>query len=156
VLAGSVPPGNEELWKHARACSYDTDLLRRVDRDDGRLSEQGVDELLHLKIANVLLDYEPPQTLVIASGDGSDSEFGTSFPQQIERALKRQWTVVVWSWKEQLSGKLRGLAAQHRGAFSIRDLDPFYYSVSFLQQGRYDVNGSLVTLAGRVVHKLTV
>src|SRR6516225_11488788 len=37
VLAGSVPPGNEGLWQTARDLGYNTDLLKRVERDDGRL-----------------------------------------------------------------------------------------------------------------------
>lgn len=41
VLAGSLPPGNDSLWDHARNKGYDTDLLHRVDRDDGRVAEQG-------------------------------------------------------------------------------------------------------------------
>jgi len=107
VLAGSVPPGNDKLWAHARAYSYDTDLLRRVEHDDGRLLEQGVDELLHLKIANALLDHEPPQTLVIVSGDGAVSDFNTGFPLQASRALRRGWRVEVWSWIEQALGRIR-------------------------------------------------
>ncbi len=46
--------------KHAQRGGYDTDLLRRVEADDGRLIEQGVDEMLHLKIANALLDSKRP------------------------------------------------------------------------------------------------
>ena len=52
VLAGSVPPGSEDLWEHARRLGYNTDILRRVASDDGRLVEQAVDEVLLLKIAN--------------------------------------------------------------------------------------------------------
>lgn len=153
VLAGSVPPGNDALWQHAREAGYDTDLLRRVNRDDGRLSEQGVDEVLHLKIANALLDFSPPQTLILASGDGNESEFGTSFIKQIERALKHGWKVIVWSWKDQLSGKFRQLAKTNGGNLSVNHFDDHYWSITFIQQGQFEVNGSLVTLTGRVVHK---
>jgi hypothetical protein len=97
-LAGSVPPDNEPLWQTARDLGYRTDLLLRVEGDDGRLVEQGVDEMLHLKIANAILDHKPPQTLVIVSGDGRVSEWDTSFPGQAERALKWGWNVEVWSW----------------------------------------------------------
>jgi hypothetical protein len=93
ILADSVPPGNELLWQAARDLGYNTDLLRRVERDDGKLVEQAVDEMLHLKMANALLDYDPPQTLVIASGDGRESQWATSFPGQAERALKKGWDV---------------------------------------------------------------
>ncbi|WP_156963752.1 NYN domain-containing protein [Muricoccus aerilatus] len=60
VLSGSVPPENELLWQTARDLGYNTDLLRKVERDNGRLGEQGVDEMLHLKIANTILDYPAP------------------------------------------------------------------------------------------------
>lgn len=103
VLAGSVPPGNEERWEYAKQGGYDTDLLRKIGTDDGRLAEQGVDELLHLKIANVLLDYDPPQTLILVPGDGRVGTFGTGFLQQAERALKRGWAVEIWSWRDGLS-----------------------------------------------------
>jgi hypothetical protein len=76
TLPGAVQP---------RQGGYDTDPLRKIERDDGRLGEQGVDEMLHLKIANVLLDYDAPQVLVLATVDGSDGDFQTSFTKQIER-----------------------------------------------------------------------
>lgn len=96
-LAGAVPPGNEDLWQYARDLGYNTDLLRKVERDDGRIGEQGVDEMLHLKIANYILDHDTPKTLVLVTGDGKLSEFNTSFPLQAERSLKRGWHVKVWS-----------------------------------------------------------
>lgn len=49
VLAGSIPPGNDELWDYARQSGHDTDLLRKINSEDGKAGEQGVDELLHLK-----------------------------------------------------------------------------------------------------------
>ncbi|MCI0673129.1 MAG: NYN domain-containing protein [Myxococcaceae bacterium] len=135
VLGGSVPPGNEQLWEHARKAGYDTDLLKRVDSDDGRLVEQGVDELLHLKIANVLLDYKPPQTLVLGTGDGSRSAFGTSFRDQVVRALGLKWSVRVFSWNAQLSNKLRSLDC-NTVDMKLQELDGFYPSLTFTTKGR--------------------
>ncbi len=140
-LAGSVPPGNEDLWNFARQYGYDTDLLHKIELDDGRLGEQGVDEMLHLKIANVLLDYEPPQMLVLATGDGKEGNYQTSFTKQIERALKRDWTVMIWSWKEQLSGRFQMLTPSPKGVLSICDLDPFYKSIVFIKGGSYRITG---------------
>jgi hypothetical protein len=151
VLAGSVPPGNEVLWEHTRRYGYNTDLLRRIERDDGRLVEQGVDEIAHLKIANVLLDHEPPQTLVLVTGDGNDSDFGTSFTKQAERALKRGWNVHVWSWADQLSGKFSRLSAADPGNLTINELDSYYKSITFVQGGAYDINDSQVNVSSRVV-----
>lgn len=154
VLAGSVPPGNEALWQATRNLGYDTDLLRRVEQDDGRLVEQAVDEMLHLKIANAVLDHAAPQTLVIASGDGRDSQWKTSFPAQAERALKAGWNVEVWSWAEQLTGKYDPLRRTYPGRVIVATLDQYYKSVTFLKAGTYQVKGASVVVAGRVVSPL--
>lgn len=136
ILGGSVPPGNDDLWGYARDLKYNTDLLRRVEADDGRLIEQAVDEVIHLKIANTVLDHDVAQTLVIVTGDGKLSSFDTSFPAQAERALRRGWNVEVWSWKDQLSGAWSHLNL-HKGTLTIRHLDPYYESVTFVEGGTY-------------------
>jgi hypothetical protein len=148
VLAGSVPPGNDALWEHARRTGYSTDLLRRVEADDGRLVEQGVDEMLHLKIANAILDHNPPATLVLVTGDGSESDFGTGFPLQARRALKQGWDVEVYSWKCQLSGAFRRLAIEHPGKVKIVELDPWYERITFVKGGG---SHSYVTKSGATV-----
>ena len=109
-----------------------------------------------MKIANVLLDYDPPQKLIICTGDGNDSDFETSFTKQIERALKRGWDVVVWSWKDQLSGKFNRLKEDGvgTGTLDIRELDPYYFSITFVQEGDYEVNETKIKVSGRVVHNL--
>ncbi|KAF9991926.1 hypothetical protein BGZ65_012924, partial [Modicella reniformis] len=76
----------------------------------GARGEQGVDELLHLKMLETLLDHEPA-TMVLATGDGCDSEFGGGgFYGVIRRALDRGWQVEVVSWEDQLSGVYLELA----------------------------------------------
>ena len=155
ILAGSVPPGNEPLWDGARRCGYNTDLLRKVEKDDGRLVEQGVDEIAHLKIANVLLDYDAPQTLVLVTGDGGDSDFGTSFTKQAERAVRRGWNVVVWSWQSQLSGKFGRLAEEHPLLMKVKTFDPHYKQITFVQEGVYYVGGTSIKVGGRIVSKLS-
>jgi hypothetical protein len=143
-----VPPGNDHLWNHARQAGYDTDLLKKVEKDDGRLGEQGVDELLHLKIANVLLDHEPPQTLVLVTGDAKASDYGTSFLGQTERALKRGWDVHVWSWKGQLSPKFSKLTRPGR-AVQLHHLDDLYYDLVYLEKGTFTIDGRSVVCPGR-------
>ena len=155
VLAGSVPPGNDELWRYAKDLGYNTDLLRRVEADDGRMLEQGVDELLHLKIANAVLDHDPKHRLVLLTGDGKTSTFGTSFPQQAERAIREGWTVEVWSWPDALSSHWRRLATKYPGKVDIHDLDPYYYSITFVKAGAFiRADGSTVYVADRIVSKL--
>jgi hypothetical protein len=156
VLGGSGPAGSDDLWSYARQAGYDTDLLRRVEKDDGRIGEQGVDEVLHLKIANALLDHEPPQRLVVCTGDARDSEFGTSFKSQIERALRRGWQVRVWSWRDQLSGRFQNLVERSKGAMTISFLDSYYREVTFVQAGEQQVDGVRVQVKGRVVSPLVL
>jgi hypothetical protein len=156
VLGGSGPAGNDDLWSYARQAGYDTDLLRRVEKEDGRIGEQGVDEVLHLKIANALLDHEPPQRLIVCTGDASDSDFGTSFKSQIERALRRGWQVRVWSWRDQLSGRFQNLVERSKGAMTISFLDPYYLEVTFVQAGEQLVGGVRVQVRGRLVAALAL
>jgi len=153
VMSGSVPPGNDDLWAHAQSWGYQTDLLNKVEDDDGRLHEQGVDELLHLKIANTLLDFDGG-TLVVVSGDGRLSDFGTGFAKQVERALKRGWAVEVWSWKAQLSGAYQRMTVPAGGSLQVKELDPFYRSVTFLRAGTYGPPHAPVLVKERVVAKL--
>jgi hypothetical protein len=154
ILGGSVPPGNEPLWQTARDLGYNTDLLKRVELDDGRMGEQAVDELLHLKIANTLLDHDGENELVIASGDGSLSDFNTSFLTQAERALRRGWTVRVWSWTAQMSSRYGPLAVDYPGRLHLESLDPYYNSVTFVRGGGYRMQGEAVQVRERVVSPL--
>ncbi len=158
ILAGSVPPACAELWKFARNEGFSTDLLHRIEKDDGGTREQGVDELLHLKIANCMLDNDPrDHSLIIATGDGSESDFGTGFRGQIERALKKGWEVKLWSWKPTLNGCYPRLAAKFPN-LSVKLLDPYYYSITFLKGGTYHLHRGGVKVphpvAARVVAPL--
>jgi hypothetical protein len=153
VLAGSVPPGNDDLWQYARRLQYNADLLRKVENDDGHLVEQGVDELLHLKIANVLLDSDGPEALVLGTGDGRVSTFGTGFALQAQRALRRGWNVEVWSWREQLSSAFQKLSDQFEGRLRIHELDRYYGSLTFVKGGRIypPAVPKIVNVAERIV-----
>ena len=153
VFVGSVATGHDKVWQVARDLGYDTDLLVRVEKSDGRFCEQAVDEILHLKIANAILDYAAPQTLVIASGDGRLSGYGTSFPGQAERALKAGWNVEVWSWSGPLTGGYRRLIAAYPGRLVVRMLDPFYFQTTFIKAGHYQIYGSDIHVAGRPAGK---
>lgn len=155
-LAGSVPPGNEALWDYAREGGYDTDLLEKIEKDDGNLVEQGVDEMLHLKIANSLLDYNPPQTLILATGDGNVSDFGTSFVQQAKRALNQGWDVEVWSWEEQLSGRYERIRVPDERSLDVNLLDGYYNQITFIDGGEYEISGASVRVEDRVVNELQI
>ena len=149
MLAGSVPPGNEALWDAARSAGFDTTLLRRVDDDNGRLVEQGVDEAIHLRIANILLDAETPGMLVLATGDGKTTNQGSSFTQQVRRAAKRGWAIEIWSWSDSLSPVLRNTRVEFPSNVSVFKLDEWYHSVVFLKGGSYYSGSEMVDVPTR-------
>lgn len=158
MFAGSLPPGNEDLWDYARKAGYDTSLLKRVAADDGRLVEQGVDNLLHLKILEAIHDGTEGETLVLATGDGRD-ESGSSFLGQVERALKKKWRVEVWSWAAQLSGayrKMRDTAVKAGQVMEVKELDPYFHALTFIKEGKHEFEAGSITLAGRPVSKLII
>lgn len=148
IMAGSVPPECEELWECARQLGFNTDLLKRVDSSPTISVEQAVDEILHLKMANAILDYEPPQTMVILSGDSKDSDYGTSFPTQIKRALKSGWDVEIYAAKQTIGYKYyRTLLRDYPGKLTIIELDNYYESLTFVKAGNYhkkDANGDKI------------
>lgn len=149
MLAGSVPPGNDALWAAASEAGFDTTLLKRVENDDGRLIEQGVDESIHLRIANILLDSDVPGIIVLATGDGGDTEQGSSFTHQVIRAAKRGWQVEVWSWSNQLSKKLRDTRLKYPRNVTVYKLDEWYKSIVFIKGGTYSIMGTTKTLTSR-------
>ena len=159
ILAGSIPPSCEALWEYARRQGYGTDLLRRVTNDDGRVTEQGVDEVLHLKMANALLDFAAPQTLVVATGDGRLSSFDTGFPSQIERALRVGWNVEVWTFSANCNRCYHRMARDSAGRLQVMPLDPYYEAITFVKGGEYynkDEQGqkTFFTIPERVVAPL--
>ncbi|KAF7368794.1 hypothetical protein MVEN_00204500 [Mycena venus] len=70
--------------------------------------EQGVDELLQLKLHQALaaLDGPPPPgaTIVLATGDGNVGQFNEDgFLGPVRTALKKGWRVELYAWEEGLS-----------------------------------------------------
>ena len=91
--SGSVPSAN-----HSRSAQ----VSGRV-----RYREQGVDELLQLKLLQVVssVDVSPPgSTIVLATGDGNVSQFNEEgFRGCVRTALKKGWRVELYAWEAGLS-----------------------------------------------------
>ena len=64
----------------------------------GRWVEQGVDEILHLKILESLVDAKTPSTIILATGDAAEAEYSDGFMKMVERALQKGWTVELVSF----------------------------------------------------------
>ena len=145
--ARRIVAGSDELVQveEAKRLSYETNILKRVVKpretrsklDPGqpesrqvlgsRSFEQGVDEILHLKIAQSLLDATSPSTIVLASGDAAEAEFSDGFLKMLERALKRGWKVELVAFRSNVSSAYRAKTWRQRWSlqFRIIELDEY-------------------------------
>lgn len=82
--------------------------------------EQGVDELLHLKMMQSLLDTPAPATMVLATGDAAEAEFSDGFHRNVVRALERGWHVEVIGWRDNMSSAWFDAAFIRRWAVQFR------------------------------------
>lgn len=132
-FGGSVPPEAAALWGLVKKLGCETNLLRRVE--SGR--EQAVDEILHLKMANLLLDVNPPETIALLSGNGHTTEFESSFPMHVEKALKRAWEVEIYSWECSMNHKIYDPILKKYDRAKYIKLDDYYGFITFIKEGPY-------------------
>ncbi|KAL2002456.1 hypothetical protein VTN02DRAFT_6764 [Thermoascus thermophilus] len=92
-----------------------------------RWVEQGVDEILHLKILESLVDTEGPATIVLATGDAAEAEYSGGFLKMVERALRRGWTVELVSFSQNTSYayKRKDFRAKWGSRFKMIQLDDY-------------------------------
>lgn len=92
-----------------------------------KMVEQGVDEILHLKMANCIIDNDIPSTMVVATGDAAEAEYSDGFLKMVERALKKGWRVELVAFGRSIGSAYRKMESSQRwgGAFRIIELDPF-------------------------------
>ncbi|BFZ60856.1 hypothetical protein YB2330_001908 [Saitoella coloradoensis] len=154
ILVGSAPL--LQPLTEAEALGYEVSVLERVvkpqpsvhsDSDGGPIvvktygknggksyvdpkpkkGEQGVDELLHLKMLESIVDYEPA-TMVVGTGDGNTAEFSNGgFFRCVERALQRGWKVELVCFKRPMSRiwEDKKFRAEWAGRFRVVFLDEF-------------------------------
>lgn len=89
--------------------------------------EQGVDEILHLKILESIVDTDVPSTMVVATGDAAKAEYSEGFMKMIVRALKKGWKVELVAWGKSISMDYRrpDFTNMWAGQFSIIELDQY-------------------------------
>lgn len=92
-----------------------------------QVAEQAVDEILHMKLLESLVDTQEPSTIVLASGDAAEAEYSGGFLKNVERALTKGWKVELVAWSSGLSRDYTSKEFQRRwkGQFSIILLDDF-------------------------------
>jgi hypothetical protein len=110
IVSGGIPPGMEGVWTEYQNLGYDT---QRLVRDD-KWKERGVDHTIIGHMWRLLAKHRNETSLLIlASGDGQENEFGTSFFEVLDEILIKEenssWQVCVASfdWEYPNSAKLR-------------------------------------------------
>ncbi|KAF6760412.1 hypothetical protein DFP72DRAFT_959700 [Ephemerocybe angulata] len=100
--------------------------------------EQGVDELLQLKLHQAIADADvvpKGSTIVLATGDGNVGQFNEDgFLGPVRTALKRGWKVELYAWEDGLSRSWRREFGENsewgkKGLFRIVPLEQFATSL---------------------------
>ena len=94
---------------------------------DAKWVEQAVDEILHLKMMESIVDATEPGTMVLASGDAAEAEYSGGFLKMVERALGKGWRVEVACFRLNTSGMYRRKEFREKWGqkFKIVELDDF-------------------------------
>jgi hypothetical protein len=141
--------------QQAKQIGYETNILERVHkvkgltprqkkfRNEGATSglssgsetparaekwvEQAVDEILHLKILESVIDAEQPSTIILATGDAAEAEYSGGFKKMLERSLNKGWAVELVSFKLNTSGayKRKDFRTKWGNMFKWITLDEF-------------------------------
>lgn len=92
-----------------------------------KTSEQGVDEILHMKMLESIVDAKQPSTIVLATGDAAEAEYSGGFLKNVERALVRGWKVELVAWGHSMSKAYRskGFLEKWKDQFMVIELDDF-------------------------------
>lgn len=123
--AGSVPPPSDALWVHLKKLGIDMTLL---DKTAEGKEQDSVDMSLQTNMFRVALD-NPPNTMVLLTGDGSGGALGKGFLADLQRIHKLGWNIEVFAWESTCNRYLKEFAEKN-GVFV--SLEKHYYSITFL------------------------
>lgn len=110
--------------------------------------EQAVDEILHLKILESIVDtpstpVTPEEimqaangvipdtgacpTMILATGDAAEAEYSPGFQKMVTRALQKGWVVEVMAWGKSISAEYRRMTQSPAlaGRFKLIELDEY-------------------------------
>lgn len=101
--------------------------------------EQAVDELLHLKILESVVDAKEPSTIVLATGDAAEGEYSPGFLRMVERALEKGWKVELVSFRQNRSSayKRREFRQKWGKRFKMIELDDFVAELQGDEEWRF-------------------
>ncbi|KAK3689968.1 hypothetical protein B0T22DRAFT_378985 [Podospora appendiculata] len=135
ILQRVPKPVSPQLKRKSKGTPRELDLATSGPDTSGddffagpmKQGEQGVDEVLHLKILQSAMDTQHPGTIVLATGDAAHAEYSDGFKSNISRALACGWNVELYGWSRNMSSAWRDpeFAKQWGHQFRIIELDDF-------------------------------
>ena len=132
VVMGSSPDRASHFWKHWEDSNFQVTVLPHV-KEDGKLVESAVDDTLQTAMLSDICNvYNPTRTLVMLTGDGNINHGRVTFPQVVERALRNNWAVEVWSWSASTHSVYQRFLDEYPSHFSLHQLDPFRQEITFM------------------------
>jgi len=129
---GSVPPPTDSVWGHIEKKTGKKPELYERGAASGK--EQAIDQALQTRMLRLGYDYDPPETLILLSGDGSGHEENVGFFADAKRLHRFGWNVEVIAWQNHCKGVMKTWAMAN-GVFV--PLDTFYGAVTFLTYSRH-------------------
>lgn len=128
---GSVPPPTDSVWGHIEKITGKKPELYERGAESGK--EQAVDQALQTRMLRLGYDIDPPETIVLLSGDGSGYEEGTGFFSDVKRLHKLGWKIEIAAWTPNCKRAMREWA-QTDGIYI--PLERFYSEITFLEKIR--------------------
>jgi len=125
----ALPP-TDSVWGHIEAKTGKKPELYERGKVSGK--EQAVDQALQTRMLRLGYDFDPPETIVLLSGDGKGETEGVGFFADVKRLHRHGWKVEILAWKDHCSRAMREWSEKN-GIFV--DLGDFYSEVTFLQGG---------------------
>ena len=119
--------GNTSATTGTSGQSSGSDTNTQALRAPEKWVEQAVDEILHLKILESVVDAKVPSTIVLATGDAAEAEYSGGFLKMVERALDKGWKVELVSFGRNISSayKRKEFRGKWGNRFKIVKLDAF-------------------------------
>lgn len=120
-----MPNGNSSGTRQSAGSGSETTTAAQYAPE--KWVEQAVDEILHLKMMESIVDASEPSTMVLATGDAAEAEYSGGFLRMVERALMKGWKVELASFRHNTSGAYRNKEFRQKWGqkFKIVELDDF-------------------------------
>ncbi|KAI6355320.1 hypothetical protein MCOR25_008252 [Pyricularia grisea] len=124
-----------DFWASSAINSSEDELEAQIQLEYSvglrKKGEQAVDEILHLKMCESIIDSEP-STMVLATGDGAAAEFSAGFVAQAERALAKGWHIELVTWKGNISSAWQRLFDSTKWQKQLRLIHLDWYAEELL------------------------